>query len=103
MAVEPYQAEGVPSGLQSQDLARCYGWKFPAHAKRGRKPGKALRANVGPLNWLLSIAGTMEGSDEGASVKRLTEANRFRGLPSVAVQRSTTAAYCAIGISTCRS
>jgi len=39
-------AEGVPSGLHPQDLARCYGWKFPAHAVRERKP--ALRTGCSP-------------------------------------------------------
>lgn len=54
-------AEGVPSGLHPQDLARCYGWKFPAHAMRERRP--ALRAGCPPSTeqW--------RKNDKGASVQ----------------------------------
>jgi hypothetical protein len=48
-------AEGVPSGLQTQDLARCYGWRFPAHAERGEDEGASVQAGACPLS-LTSIA-----------------------------------------------
>ena len=37
MSVEPYQRKASLPACK-QDLARCYGWKFPAHAVRERKP-----------------------------------------------------------------
>lgn len=75
VAVEPYR--------QQASLLACKAGLKPDTNWVERDADQPNRTGCSPLTeqW--------RESDEGASVKRLTEANRLRGLPSVAAKHST--------------